>query len=64
MVGATPEVIRKHYEQMDRMTVAKRSVEKRLATAPANPAARFLRAFLRAGASNGLDGTPNATQTA
>lgn len=64
MVGATPEVIRKHYEQMDRMTVAKRSVEKRLATAPANPDARLLRAFLRAGPSNGLDETPIVTQTA
>ncbi len=31
MVGATPEVIRKHYEKMDGMAIAKRSVERRIA---------------------------------
>jgi hypothetical protein len=30
MVGATPEVIRKHYEKMDAMAIAKRSVERGL----------------------------------
>jgi hypothetical protein len=30
MVGATPEVIRKHYEKLDQMAIAKRSVERRL----------------------------------
>ena len=30
MVGATPEVIRKHYEKLEAMTIAKRAVEKRL----------------------------------
>lgn len=30
MVGATPEVIRKHYEKMDAMVIAKRSVLRRL----------------------------------
>jgi hypothetical protein len=31
LVGATPEAIRKHYERMDRMVVAKRAIERRLA---------------------------------
>lgn len=31
MVGATPEVIRKHYEKLEAMTIAKRAVERRLA---------------------------------
>ena len=30
IVGDTPEVIRKHYEKLDRMTIAKRSIERRL----------------------------------
>ena len=30
MVGATPEVIRKHYEKMDQLAIAKRNVERRL----------------------------------
>lgn len=30
MVGATPEVIRKHYEKLDAMAIAKKSIERRL----------------------------------
>ena len=30
MVGATPEVIRKHYEKMDQMVIARRNVQRRL----------------------------------
>lgn len=37
MVGATPEVIRKHYEKMDRMVIAKRAIERRLAANPTAP---------------------------
>jgi hypothetical protein len=39
MVGATPEVIRKHYEKLEAMTIAKRAVERRLAATlgAANP---------------------------
>ena len=33
LVGALPDVIRKHCEQTDRMTVAKRAIERRLAAA-------------------------------
>ncbi len=68
MVGCTPEVIRKHYDRFDGMVIAKRSVEKRLATAStdaeANPDAQFLRAFLRAGQKPSLDGTSDSSQTA
>ena len=31
MVGATPEVIRRHYEKMDQLVIARRNVERRLA---------------------------------
>ena len=31
MVGATPEVIRRHYERLDQLAIAKRSVQRRLA---------------------------------
>ena len=45
MVGATPEVIRKHYEKLDRMVVAKRAIEMRLAaegsSRTSNPTARI-----------------------
>jgi integrase len=37
MVGATPEVIRKHYEKMDKMTIAKRAIERRLAVNHQSP---------------------------
>ena len=37
MVGATPEVIRKHYEKLEAMTIAKRAVEKRLSANPDAP---------------------------
>jgi hypothetical protein len=30
MVGATPEVIRRHYEKMDQLAIARRNVERRL----------------------------------
>ena len=30
MVGATPEVIRRHYEKLDQLAIAKRNVERRL----------------------------------
>jgi hypothetical protein len=32
MVGATPEVIRRHYEKMDQLIIARRNVELRLGT--------------------------------
>jgi integrase len=54
MVGATPEVIRKHYEKLDQMAIAKRSVERRLQAA--DPTAPILARRLRAGKNQGLDG--------
>jgi integrase len=54
MVGATPEVIRKHYEKLDQMAIAKRSVERRLQAA--DPTAPILARRLRAGENRGLDG--------
>ena len=38
LVGATPEVIRKHYEKLEAMTIAKRAVEKRLLANHQSPA--------------------------
>jgi integrase len=67
MVGCTPEVIRKHYEKMDQMLIAKRSVEKRLASASdddgSNPDARLLRAFSRADEKPPLDEVTESSQT-
>ena len=30
MVGATPEVIRRHYEKLDKLVIAKRNIQRRL----------------------------------
>ncbi len=30
MVGATPEVIRRHYDKLDQLAIAKRSIQRRL----------------------------------
>jgi hypothetical protein len=49
MVGATPEVIRKHYEKMDGMAIAKISDERRLAAEFGHPNAPSLRAVEEAG---------------
>lgn len=39
MVGATPEVIRKHYERLDAMIIERRAGERRLAAASSDPTA-------------------------
>jgi uncharacterized delta-60 repeat protein len=66
LVGATPEVIRKHYERMDRMTVAKRAIQRRLAAAGSgdaqNPTAPILARPLRAARSEALDGQKGIAQ--
>lgn len=41
MVGATPEVIRRHYDKLDRMTIAKRNVQRRLSDGEAGEVATF-----------------------
>ena len=66
LVGAAPEVIRKHYERMDRMTVAKRAIERRLAAAgsshPRNPTAPNLARLLRTEGQKALDGQKEVAQ--
>lgn len=66
LVGATPEVIRKHYERMDRMTIAKRAIERRLAAAGSgnaqNPTAPILARLLRAEGKEALDGQKDVAQ--
>jgi integrase len=61
MVGATPEVIRKHYEKLDSMAIAKRNTQKRLAMA--DPTAPILARPLRAEANGGLDNGQELSQT-
>jgi len=61
MVGATPEVIRKHYEKLDQLAIAKRSVERRLQAA--GPTAPTLARRLRAGKIGDLDGGEKTPKT-
>jgi len=61
MVGATPEVIRKHYEKLDQLAIAKRSVQRRLQAA--DPTAPILARRLRAGKNGGLDGDQKSPKT-
>jgi hypothetical protein len=62
MVGATPEVIRKHYDKLDAMIIAKRAIERRLA-AGNNPAAPNLARPLRAKRTSPLAGQNASPQT-
>jgi integrase len=59
MVGATPEVIRKHYHKLDAMAIAKRNIQRRLTAGTSgdgpNPAAPILARRLRAGRADALD---------
>ena len=59
MVGATPEVIRRHYERLDLQAIAKRSMQKRIGQTDSPIFARPL----RAGKNEPLDGTQETTQT-
>jgi hypothetical protein len=67
MVGATPEVIRKHYEKLDRMATAKRRVLSHLQTdgsdKTADPTAPTFARLLRAEEKSALDGNENLPQT-
>jgi len=54
MVGATPEVIRKHYEKLDQMAIAKRSVERRLSMVVGGSSCTQFTAPAPRGAENGL----------
>ena len=67
MVGATPEVIRKHYEKMDAKLIAKRSVLRRLQSDESgkknDPNAPVFARPLRAGPILALDGSEEIAQT-
>jgi hypothetical protein len=67
MVGATPEVIREHYEKLDRMAIAKRCVLRHLqadgSDKTADPNAPILASLLRAEETSALDGNDNLPQT-
>jgi hypothetical protein len=57
MVGATPEVIRKHSEKMNQHVIAQRAVERRLAIEGPTAGSIQLQQFLRAGCARGGKGT-------
>jgi integrase len=63
MVGATPEVIRKHYEKMDQQGIARRAIERRLASeglaSPRNQLHRPLRAGCARREMDPIDTTEN-----
>jgi integrase len=64
MVGATPEVIRKHYEKLDAMAIAKRNTQKRLAMIEmANPNAPIPARRLRAEGDSALDSRKDLPET-
>jgi integrase len=64
MVGATPEVIRKHYEKLDAMAIAKRNTQKRLAMIEmANPNAPIPARRLRAEGDLALDSRKELPET-
>jgi integrase len=59
IVGATPGVIRKHYDKFDQLAIAKRSMERRQGQADAPIFARPL----RAGQNESLDDASKSSQT-
>ncbi len=67
IVGATPEVIRRHYEKLDQLAIARRNVERRLG-ADGTMALRFqlhhsLRARCARGVAGAIDTQATTTQT-
>jgi integrase len=67
MVGATPEVIRKHYEKLEAMTIAKRCVLRRLQANGSgmvdDPTAPIFARILRAEQEKPLDSQRSVAQT-
>jgi len=67
MVGATPEVIRRHYEKMDQLVIARRNVERRLGadgtTALRIQSHQSLRAGCARPIQGAVDGTSKMAQT-
>ncbi|MGE0607698.1 MAG: tyrosine-type recombinase/integrase [Pirellulales bacterium] len=64
IVGATPEVIRKHYKKLDQQAIAKRSIQRRLGVdRGGNPPALSFARPLRAAQKAPLDDAKKLTQT-
>jgi hypothetical protein len=63
MVGATPEVIRRHYEKLDQLAIAKRSVQRRLLAEGIDPGQQSVARPLRADGQKPLDDHSDGTQT-
>jgi integrase len=68
MVGATPEVIRSHYEKLDQLAIAKRSIERRLSVENCvtgnEPVAQSTPRLFRAEQKQALDGRSELPETA
>ena len=62
MVGATPEVIRKHYEKMDQPGIARRAGERRMA-ANGEQSQLSLHAVYTRAENDPVDSSVNRTQT-
>lgn len=63
MVGCTPEVMRRHYEKLDGMAIARRSVERRLAAENGEHFPSSLPFFYPRGENCVVDTRPNSPQT-
>lgn len=62
MVGATPEVIRKHYEKLDQLAIARKNVERRLTGGPVTLPYQVQQS-LRAGCARPVDNSGSNTKT-
>lgn len=63
MVGCTPEVMRRHYEKLDGMAIARRSVERRLAAANAEQFPQSLPSFYPPRENGVVDDRQKMSQT-
>lgn len=64
LVGATPGVIRKHYEKIDQLAVARKAMGMRQSVSGSDPAALIFARPLRAADSSVVDDQSELTQTA
>lgn len=62
-VGATPEVIRKHYERMDQMAIASRNLDRRLVAGSIGANAHSYRAGTARAEFGSVDNTANERKT-
>ena len=63
MIGATPEVIRRHYEKLDQRVIARRNVQRRLGAAGSGAIAQIFARPLRAAEKRSIDIDPKLPQT-